>query len=143
DDQSSIILRTTPFYAESGGQVADIGTISRNGSSMEVLDVQKSDKGFVHTVDRLPDDLSGLWHAEVNRNRRQEITKHHTATHLMHAALRRVLGDHVAQKGSLVDNRHLRFDFSHYEPVTDEQLNEIEQMVNRQIQRNISKSEKR
>src|SRR5699024_8063638 len=102
DDQASIILETTPFYAESGGQVPDSGTISRNGSSMEVLDVQKSDMGFVHTVDHLADDLNGLWYAEINRNRRQEIMKHHTATHLMHAALRRVLGDHVVQNGSLV-----------------------------------------
>jgi alanyl-tRNA synthetase len=141
--QSSIILETTPFYAESGGQVADSGFITHNGETMQVLDVQKSNRGFIHHVDHLPDDLEGKWHAEVNQERRIEIRKHHTATHLMHAALRRILGGHVAQKGSLVDEHHLRFDFSHYEPVTPRQINEIEKMVNCQIQRNILKIEER
>jgi alanyl-tRNA synthetase len=141
--QSSIILETTPFYAESGGQVADRGFITRDDETMQVLDVQKSEHGFIHHIDHLPDDLEGKWHAEVNQERRREIRKHHTATHLMHAALRRILGGHVTQKGSLVDEHHLRFDFSHYEPVTLQQINEIEKMVNRQIQRNILKIEER
>ncbi len=143
-EQPSVILEETPFYAESGGQVADVGSISQGDESMEVLDVQKSDRGFIHRVDHLPDSsLEGEWHAEVNRERRLQTRKHHSATHLLHAALRKVLGDHVAQKGSLVDDHHLRFDFSHYEPVKQDQLNEIEEIVNRQIQRNIPKGEER
>ncbi|HYW36325.1 MAG TPA: alanine--tRNA ligase-related protein, partial [Balneolaceae bacterium] len=143
DDQASLILEKTPFYAESGGQVADTGIITRGDMVMKVRDVQKSDRGFIHVVDRLADDLSGEWQARVDRDRRREIKKHHTATHLVHEALRRVLGDHVAQKGSLVDENHLRFDFSHYEQMSQDQLDKVEQIVNAQIQRNIRKDEQR
>jgi alanyl-tRNA synthetase len=146
-EQTSVILEETPFYAESGGQTADTGIISRGDDTgddtMKVLDVQKSDRGFIHRVDHLPDSLEGEWHAEVDREQRLQTRKHHSATHLLHAALRRILGDHVAQKGSLVDDHHLRFDFSHYEPVGREQLNEIEEIVNCQIQRNIPRGEER
>jgi alanyl-tRNA synthetase len=143
DNQPSIILEKTPFYAESGGQVADIGCMTRGNANIKILDVQKSDRGFIHRVDHLPDNLQGKWHAEVHEERRLQIRKHHTATHLLHGALRKILGDHVAQKGSLVDEHHLRFDFSHYEPVAPQQINEIEKMVNCQIQRNIPKIEER
>ncbi len=139
----AVILEKTPFYAESGGQVADTGTISNGETEMKVLDVQKSERGFIHFVDALPDDLSGRWRVKVDAERRREIMKHHTATHLVHAALRQKLGDHVTQKGSLVDDRHLRFDFSHYEQLSESELNEIEQMVNERIQQNISKKEER
>lgn len=143
EDHQSVILEQTPFYAESGGQVADTGTIANDTETMRVLDVQKSEQGFVHYVDELPADLSGKWQAKIDKERRREIMKHHSATHLMHAALRKVLGDHVTQKGSLVDENHLRFDFSHYEQVTDEQLNEIEALVNDRIQGNFTKGEER
>ena len=134
----SLWLDRSPFYAESGGQVADTGTLTRNGDTIRVTDVQKSSRGFEHFVDELPEDLSGPWAAEIDGDRRSEIQKHHTVTHLMHAALRETLGDHVGQKGSLVEADRLRFDFSHYEAVTQNQLDEIEQKVNEKIQENIS-----
>jgi len=137
EKKPTVWLNRTPFYAESGGQVADTGTIKKNGEVLKVLDVQKSSRGYEHIVDRIPEDLSGPWVASVDKLRRAEIQKHHTATHLMHAALRDVLGDHVVQKGSLVAPGRLRFDFSHYEAVSLEQLEEIEEQVNRKIQENI------
>jgi alanyl-tRNA synthetase len=147
EERPSVILEKTPFYAESGGQVADTGMISRGDTEMKVRDVQKSERGFTHFVDTLPDDLpdglTGAWTAAVDEGRRREIMKHHTATHLVHAALRQKLGDHVTQKGSLVDDRHLRFDFSHFEQISDSELNEIEQMVNSRIQLNTLKKEER
>lgn len=134
---SSVWLNRSPFYAESGGQVADTGTIQKGEQIMKVVDVQKTSKGFEHFVDEIPEDLSGSWIASIDSERRIEIQKHHTATHLMHAALRETLGEHVAQKGSLVEPGRLRFDFSHYEAVTEDQLEAIEQRVNAKIQDNI------
>lgn len=133
----SLWLNESPFYAESGGQVADTGTLTKNGETIRVTDVQKSSRGFEHFVDKLPKDPGGEWLAEIDRDNRTEIQKHHTVTHLMHAALRNTLGDHVGQKGSLVEADRLRFDFSHYEAVTQGQLDEIEQQVNEKIQENI------
>ncbi|MDR8390865.1 alanine--tRNA ligase [Aliifodinibius sp. S!AR15-10] len=143
NDKQYIILDKTPFYAESGGQVADTGIISSGDEHLRVHDVQKQQDRFVHYVDSLPENPEGTWQALVDRERRREIRKHHTATHLVHAALRKVLGTHVAQKGSLVDPEHLRFDFSHYEQVTPEELKEIEKLVNDKIQENIPKQEER
>ncbi len=143
EDQQAIILDRTPFYAESGGQVADTGVISNGEEHLRVMDVQKSPDGYIHFVDKLPENPAGQWQAIVDENRRREIRKHHTATHLVHAALKKVLGDHVAQKGSLVDDKHLRFDFSHFEQLTSGELEEIEEMVNDKIQQNISKTEER
>jgi alanyl-tRNA synthetase len=143
EDQQAIILDRTPFYAESGGQVADTGVISNGEEHLRVMDVQKSPDGYIHFVDKLPENPDGQWQAIVDENRRREIRKHHTATHLVHAALKKVLGDHVAQKGSLVDDKHLRFDFSHFEQLTSEELKEIEEMVNDKIQQNIPKTEER
>ncbi|TYP95672.1 alanyl-tRNA synthetase [Fodinibius salinus] len=143
ESQPTLVLDKTPFYAESGGQVADTGIISNGDEHLRVLDVQKSPDGYVHAVDSLPDNPDGKWKARVDADRRREIRKHHSATHLVHAALKEVLGDHVAQKGSLVDDKHLRFDFSHFDPVSPEQLNEIEEIVNNHIQQNIPKEEER
>ncbi|MFH5883898.1 alanine--tRNA ligase [Halalkalibaculum sp. DA3122] len=142
-DRCALILNRTPFYAESGGQVADTGIISSGEEHLRVLDVQKVQDRFVHYVDSLPENPEGTWEALVDRERRREIRKHHTATHLVHAALRKVLGAHVAQKGSLVDPQHLRFDFSHYEQVTPDELEEIEKLVNDKIQENIPRQEER
>jgi alanyl-tRNA synthetase len=143
DDRNAIILDKTPFYAESGGQVADTGIISNGDQHLRVLDVQKSPDGYIHIVDQLPENPEGEWEAMVDGDRRREIRKHHSATHLVHAALKRVLGDHVQQKGSLVDENHLRFDFSHFEQITAKQLNEIEEIVNDRIQLNVPKQEER
>lgn len=143
DGGSAIVLDKTPFYAESGGQVADTGIISNGNEHLRVLDVQKSPDGYIHFVDSLPENPEGEWEAVVDAERRREIRKHHSATHLVHAALRDVLGDHIAQKGSLVDAEHLRFDFSHYEQISPEQLDEIESIVNDHIQQNITKKEER
>lgn len=143
NDRYAFILDRTPFYAESGGQIADTGVLTNGDDHIRVVDVQKNGDQYIHYTNQLPNNLGGKWQAIVDRERRREIKKHHTATHLVHAALRRILGDHVAQKGSLVDDRHLRFDFSHYESVTSGQLEEIERLVNEKIQQNIPKTEER
>jgi len=142
-DRVAVLLDKSPFYAESGGQVADTGIISSGDEHLRVLDVQKSGDRYIHYVDRAPADPEGTWQAMVDRERRKEIRKHHTATHLVHAALRKTLGTHVNQKGSLVDPGHLRFDFSHFEQVTQKELDTIEKMVNEKIQENIPKVEER
>ncbi|MDA0875576.1 MAG: alanine--tRNA ligase, partial [Bacteroidetes bacterium] len=142
-EHHEIILDATPFYAESGGQVGDIGVLNVGGEDIRVLDTQKQGGKIIHLVDRLPEDASSDVRALVDAARRERIVKHHSVTHLMHAALRERLGDHVAQKGSLVTPGHLRFDFSHFEKVGDEDLRAIEDRVNAVIQRNIAKQEER
>ncbi|MEM6645198.1 MAG: alanine--tRNA ligase [Bacteroidota bacterium] len=143
DPRYEIILDKTPFYAESGGQVGDTGTLAFAADVIEVLDTQKRDGRIVHGVERLPNDFSGPVTAQVDAERRARIVKHHTATHLLHAALREVLGSHVAQKGSLVAPDRLRFDFSHFERVSAEQQQQVEAIVNARIQQNIAKQEER
>ncbi len=138
-----LILDETPFYAESGGQVGDTGLLNAGGEEIRVLDTQKQAGRIIHLVDRLPEDASSVVSALVDAARRERIVKHHSVTHLMHAALREWLGDHVAQKGSLVAPNHLRFDFSHFEKVGPEDLKAIEDRVNAVIQRNIAKQEDR
>ncbi|MEO1022249.1 MAG: alanine--tRNA ligase [Bacteroidota bacterium] len=143
-DRFAFTLDKTPFYAESGGQVADTGLLTNGEEYIHVVDVQKSTgRSYVHYTDALPDDLSGVWTARIDLNRRLEIQKHHSATHLVHAALRNVLGEHVGQKGSLVNGQHLRFDFSHFEAMTTEQLDAVEAEVNAKIQENIPLFEER
>jgi alanyl-tRNA synthetase len=137
-EDGAVVLSSTPFYAESGGQIGDTGVLSAGDHSFTVVDTQKSGKANVHYGSvqageiRVGDKVT----AHVDAERRQAIRLNHSATHLMHAALRDVLGDHVQQKGSLVAPDRLRFDFSHYEPVTKGQLAEIEAIVNEQIRRN-------
>jgi alanyl-tRNA synthetase len=143
DGKHLIILNRSPFYAEAGGQIADTGILEKNGITINITDVQKMTDGQVHIADQLPDDLTGTWIARVDKARRREIEKHHTATHIMHAALRETLGKHVVQKGSLVAPDRLRFDFSHFEAVTSDELEEIEQRVNEKIQENIPLLEER
>lgn len=133
-----LLLRQTPFYAESGGQVSDIGKLTISGQVIKVLDVRKdSGKAYIHIVDSLPENFDDNVKAEIDSKRRTEIKKHHTATHLLHAALREELGEHVVQKGSLVTDTHLRFDFSHFEALTKEQLESIERKINQKIQENL------
>jgi len=138
-DDGAVVLSSTPFYAESGGQIGDIGILVDDGKLFRVDDTQKSGKANVHfgCVEQGSLELGDKLEAVVDADRRQAIRLNHSATHLMHAALRQVLGDHVTQKGSLVAPDKLRFDFSHYEPVTTEQLQEIEDIVNEEIRRNV------
>ena len=143
EEQQLILLDKSPFYAEAGGQIADTGVLEQNGVTIRVTDVQHTADGHVHFVDKLPKNPEGKWVARVDAERRREIEKHHTATHLMHAALRDVLGDHVGQKGSLVAPDRLRFDFSHFEAVKPEELEAVEQQVNQKIQENIPLLEER
>ncbi len=138
-DEGAVVLASTPFYAESGGQIGDTGILVADGKLFRVDDTQKSGDANVHVgaLEHGTINVGDTLEAIVDAERRQAIRLNHTATHLMHAALREVLGDHVTQKGSLVAPDRLRFDFSHYEPVTPEQLQTIEDLVNREIRRNI------
>lgn len=138
-DDGAVILASTPFYAESGGQIGDKGILVDDGKLFLVDDTQKSGDANMHygTVEQGTLKVGDNIEAVVDAERRQAIRLNHTATHLMHAALRNVLGDHVTQKGSLVAPDRLRFDFSHYDGVTPEQLQEIETLVNAEIRRNI------
>lgn len=137
-DDGALVLSSTPFYAESGGQIGDTGVIGSNDGAFVVTDTQKAGKVIVHygKVEKGTVSVGDAVTATVNAERRAAIVLNHSATHLMHAALRKVLGEHVQQKGSLVAPDRLRFDFSHYEAVTTEQLREIEDVVNAQIRRN-------
>ena len=137
-EQAQIILKNTPFYAESGGPIGDTGKLLAGDNVFEVKDTQKQGKTFIHYGVMSSGSLKTgeTVTAEVDSDRRQAIVLNHSATHLMHKALRLVLGDHVEQKGSLVTDNHLRFDFSHSEPVTKQQIIEIEKLVNDEIRRN-------
>ncbi|MCA0269300.1 MAG: alanine--tRNA ligase [Bacteroidetes bacterium] len=138
-----VVLDETPFYAESGGQVGDTGVLHVGGEAVRVLDTVKQSGRIVHVVDRLPEDLEGSVVAEVDASRRRQISQHHTATHLLHAGLREVLGTHVQQKGSLVSPGRLRFDFSHFERVTPDELRAVEQYVNDFAMANVALDEQR
>ena len=132
------VLSETPFYAESGGQVGDIGTLQfEDGTMLEVTDTKKENNLFIHFTDSLPATISSKVSAQVNVTNRKNITVHHSATHLLHAALRNVLGKHVAQKGSLVNAEQLRFDFSHFAKMTPEEIIAVEKIVNAKIKENI------
>ena len=142
-DQAVLIFDRTPFYAESGGQVGDIGTVTiGDETEFRVTDTQKQNDIYLHFGSLKRGELGQNQTAtlEIDRDYRQRVMLNHSATHLMHAALRRVLGDHVQQKGSLVDSEKLRFDFSHYQPVEAEQLIEIETLVNNEIRGNLETS---
>ncbi len=132
-----VVLDNTPFYAESGGQVGDTGKLTVGGSSLVVVDTKKENDLIIHFTASIPADLSGEVTASVDAARRKAITVHHSVTHLMHAALRNVLGTHVAQKGSLNNEEQLRFDFSHFAKVTDAELAAVEKLVNEKIRENI------
>jgi len=136
-DAYQLVLTKTPFYAESGGQVGDTGELIFGNETIAISDTVKDNDLIVHVAQQLPDDISADLIALVNKDRRKKIVLHHTATHLLHAALRKVLGTHVAQKGSLVSEEHLRFDFSHFTKVGSDELQEIETLVNEKIRENI------
>jgi alanyl-tRNA synthetase len=132
-----LVLDTTPFYAESGGQVGDTGELIFPTESIQITDTKKENDLIIHFAEVLPADPSAPVLAKVDVVKRIHTAVHHSATHLLHAALRTVLGTHVAQKGSLVNEEHLRFDFSHFAKVTDEELKKIESIVNEKIRENV------
>ncbi len=138
-----IVLDKTPFYAESGGQVGDRGYIQADGDRIHVIDTKKENEVIVHITKRLPQNINAVFTCVVDENKRKLTENNHSATHLLHAALRRVLGPHVQQRGSLVNDELLRFDFSHYAKMTTEEIREVEHLVNDKIRDNITIDEKR
>ena len=132
-----VVLDQTPFYAEMGGEVGDTGVLVNEAETINVVDTKKENGQSIHIVDKLPQDATAEFMACVDVERRRAIEANHTCTHLLDEALRQVLGTHVEQKGSLVTADSLRFDFSHFEKVTSEQLREVEHIVNEKIRANI------
>ena len=141
--KNQIVLDNTPFYAEGGGQVGDTGHLEFDGEVVKVLDTKKENDLIIHYIDHVPQNISSNVVAVVDGARRKLIESNHSATHLLHAALRSVLGDHVHQKGSLVRDDILRFDFSHFQKMTDEEIAAVEKIVNKRIRQNIPLVENR
>ncbi|PYF72909.1 alanine--tRNA ligase [Pedobacter nutrimenti] len=144
-EQYQIVLSKTPFYAESGGQVGDTGRIEDHSRLffVEVTDTKKENGVTVHYTDTLPEDLEGDMWAVIDEDKRLLSQDNHSATHLLHAALKKVLGNHVNQKGSLVNPDYLRFDFSHFAKISEEDLAKIEHLVNQKVRENIPLKEER
>ncbi len=139
-----LVLNLTPFYAEGGGQVGDKGYIEApNGDVVYIIDTKKENSVIVHFAKNLPRELSGVFKAVVDAKQRQRTASNHTATHLLHQALRNVLGDHVEQKGSAVHSKYLRFDFSHFSKLTVEELRDVENFVNARIEGKLPLQEQR
>jgi alanyl-tRNA synthetase len=133
-----VVLDKTPFYAESGGQVGDTGELVSESQTLHVTDTKKENNLIVHFVAEEPASVGLVFKAKVNADNRLLITNNHSATHLMHAALRKVLGTHVEQKGSLVSAERLRFDFSHFSKMSEEEIRKVEDIVNDKIRENIA-----
>lgn len=132
-----LVLDQTPFYAESGGQTGDTGELIIGNTSIKIIDTKRENDLIIHFAEKLPNDLSGEISAHVDTDKRKRTALHHSATHLLHAALRKVLGTHVAQKGSLVNADYLRFDFSHFSKMTTEEIAQVEKLVNEKIRENV------
>jgi alanyl-tRNA synthetase len=145
--QYQIVLDNTPFYPEGGGQVGDKGSLtpalSKGEGAIEILDTKKENNLILHITKKLPENLDGSFTAKVNSDLRSDSQKNHSATHLLHQALRTILGTHVEQKGSLVAPNYLRFDFSHFSKVTDKELQQVEDFVNQRIEEQLPLIEKR
>ena len=129
-----IVLDNTPFYPEGGGQVGDKGTLISANETIDIIDTKKENNLILHFAKQLPENVNAVFTAKVNTDLRMSTSKNHSATHLMHLALRTILGTHVEQKGSLVNPTYLRFDFSHFSKVSDEELRQVEASVNAQIE---------
>ena len=138
-----IVLDATPFYPEGGGQVGDKGTLVSANETIEIIDTKKENNLILHFAKQLPENINASFVAKVNTDLRAATAKNHSATHLMHQALRTILGTHVEQKGSLVNPKNLRFDFSHFAKVTDEELQQVEDFVNARIQEQLPLIERR
>ena len=138
-----IVLESTPFYPEGGGQVGDKGVLVSANETIQIIDTKKENNLILHFTKKLPENVNGVFVAKVDSKLRSDTTKNHSATHLMHQALRSILGTHVEQKGSLVSPNHLRFDFSHFAKVTDEELQQVEDFVNGRIQEQLPLIERR
>ena len=138
-----IVLDNTPFYPEGGGQVGDKGSLVSANETIEIIDTKKENNLILHFAKQLPENVNATFMAKVNTDLRTSTSKNHSATHLMHLALRNVLGTHVEQKGSLVNPNYLRFDFSHFSKVTDEELRQVEASVNAQIEAQLQLGEYR
>ena len=138
-----IVLDTTPFYPEGGGQVGDKGTLTSSNETIQIIDTKKENNLILHFTKQLPENISARFVAKVNTDLRIATSKNHSATHLMHQALREILGTHVEQKGSLVNSDRLRFDFSHFSKVTDEEIKKVEDFVNARIEEQLPLIERR
>jgi len=144
EEQYHVVLDKTPFYPEGGGQVGDAGYLQFAGETIRVLDTKKENDLVIHVVERLPDYMQDpTVHCVVNERKRRLTENNHSATHLLHAALRKVLGTHVQQKGSYLDDQTLRFDFAHFQKVSDEEITQIEKIVNEKIRQDIHLEEAR
>ena len=138
-----IVLNNTPFYPEGGGQVGDKGTLVSANESIEIIDTKKENNLILHLAKKLPENVNASFVAKVNQDLRSLSSRNHSATHLMHQALRRVLGTHVEQKGSLVNPNYLRFDFLHFAKMTETELQQVEDFVNARIQEQLPLIERR
>lgn len=138
-----IVLKKTPFYAEMGGQVGDTGILRSNGETIEIFDTKRENNLAVHLSKKLPSDVNAPVVAEINVENRQATAANHSATHLLHEALRKVLGSHVEQKGSFVSPKVLRFDFSHFQKMTEEEIMAVEKLANRKVREAIKLEEYR